>query len=157
MVIALTTNIESREWYRRQFQEPEHPRASTTDDVECFFSILRDMVGKHFTLHTVKYTWRKVCLEFSKRMDPSLPFFYYTSSHDRFYEGEMPSFDVPALSKRNPRNQRTRRVERLSGMQGRVTLPKSSDRSLRNKYHNVPVDHPPPPSQVTAITDHNYL
>ena len=27
----------------------EHPRASTSDDVECFFSVLRDMVGKDFT------------------------------------------------------------------------------------------------------------
>ena len=27
----------------------EHPRASTSDDVESFFSVLRDMVGKDFT------------------------------------------------------------------------------------------------------------
>lgn len=32
----------------------EHPRASTTDDVECFFSVLRDSVGKDFTLKEVK-------------------------------------------------------------------------------------------------------
>ncbi|XP_065892094.1 uncharacterized protein [Dysidea avara] len=40
-LIALVANIESREW-RRNFNiingiPPEHPRASTTDDVECFF------------------------------------------------------------------------------------------------------------------------
>ena len=50
---ALLVNIESREWRRRfnaQNNIPtEHPRASTTDDVECFFSVLRDMVGKDFT------------------------------------------------------------------------------------------------------------
>lgn len=50
---ALLVNIESREW-RRQFNAengipPEHPWASTTDDVECFFSVLRDMVGRDFT------------------------------------------------------------------------------------------------------------
>ena len=50
---ALIVDIESREW-RRKFNHdnnipPEHPRASTTDDVECFFSVLRDMVGKDFT------------------------------------------------------------------------------------------------------------
>lgn len=50
---ALMVNIESREWHR-EFNTnnnlpSEHPRASTTDDVECFFSILRDMVGKDFT------------------------------------------------------------------------------------------------------------
>ncbi len=36
-----------------------------------------------------------------------------------------------------------------------VTLPKPGDGSTRITYHNVPVDHHPP-SQVTAITDHNY-
>jgi len=56
-VIALAANIESREW-RRKFNHEhnipiEHPRASSTDDVECFFSILRDTVGKDFTLKQV--------------------------------------------------------------------------------------------------------
>lgn len=50
---ALIVDIESREW-RRKFNidnniPPEHPRSSTTDDVECFFSVLRDMVGRDFT------------------------------------------------------------------------------------------------------------
>ena len=47
---ALIANIESTEWVRRQRVNsnlnPEHPRASTTDDVECFFSVMRDTVGK---------------------------------------------------------------------------------------------------------------
>ena len=38
---ALIANIESTEWIRRQRVHsnlnPEHPHASTTDDVECFF------------------------------------------------------------------------------------------------------------------------
>lgn len=50
---ALLVDIESREWRREYNQEndipPEHPRASTSDDVECLFSVLRDMVGKDFT------------------------------------------------------------------------------------------------------------
>ena len=33
----------------------EHPRASTTDDVECFFSVIHDTVGKHFTYKDVQY------------------------------------------------------------------------------------------------------
>ena len=50
-------NIESRKW-RREFNSehsipPEYPRASTTDDVECLFSVLRDCVGKDFTLKEV--------------------------------------------------------------------------------------------------------
>lgn len=53
ILIALAANIETREW-RRTFNKsvgipPEHPRASTTDDVECFFSVL--------TMKQV-YTWQ---------------------------------------------------------------------------------------------------
>lgn len=54
---ALVVDIESREWRLKYNRDvgipPEHPRASTTDDVECFFSVLRDIVGKDFTLKQV--------------------------------------------------------------------------------------------------------
>jgi len=47
-----TDNTESREWRRRELVNlgvhPEHPQASTTDNVECFFSVMCDVVG---TLH----------------------------------------------------------------------------------------------------------
>ena len=55
-LIALTTNIESREARRcisRLNLHIEHPRSSTTDDVECFFSVLRDMIERDFTLKQV--------------------------------------------------------------------------------------------------------
>lgn len=86
-------NIESREWRQQYLMKNniamEHPRASTTDDVECFFSVLCDTVGKDFTLKEVKFCitlpflnvvfqvlfgWRKVTYE---RMDPDLPFYYH--------------------------------------------------------------------------------
>ena len=55
--MALVANIETREWRYHYNVEtgilPEHPRASTTDDVECFCSVLRDTVGKDFTLQEV--------------------------------------------------------------------------------------------------------
>ena len=133
------------------------PKASTTDDVQCLFSIMRDMVGSHFTLQSVKYNWRKVCNEFYKRLDPALPFFYYTSTHDRFYEGDRPAFDeVRGKSKSNPRTQRARVVEQLTYMQGRVTLPRPGERSTRSTFHNKPVDQPPPPSQFNPLYEHNY-
>ena len=41
VLIALVANNETREWRRTFNREkgipPEHPRSSTTDDVECFF------------------------------------------------------------------------------------------------------------------------
>ena len=62
-LIAMTTNIESREHRRRDIATshglPENPRASSTDDVECFFSVLRD------STHTEKdFTLKRVCLIF---------------------------------------------------------------------------------------------
>ena len=56
-LIALIADIETWNW-RQEFNKSngipiEHLRASTTDDIECFFSILRSTVGKHFTLKQV--------------------------------------------------------------------------------------------------------
>ena len=55
--MALAADIESREWRRKYLESnglpEEHPRASNTDDIECFFSILRESVGKDFTLKEV--------------------------------------------------------------------------------------------------------
>lgn len=90
-LIAVTTDIKSRElrWLINMEEglPPEHPRVSTTDDVECFFSMLCDYVGKHFTVKQVQLEFRKMSMEFMKRMDPDLPFYYFTSAHDRFLEG----------------------------------------------------------------------
>ena len=104
---------------------PPHPRLCTTDNVECFFCIMRDNVGKNFTLKHVSmvnfhylqiiYTylisycqvfheWRKICFEFAKRIDPDLPFYYYTTS-DRFYDSStpLPSFDKPLDTPKKPK------------------------------------------------------
>ena len=64
MIKAVTTNIESQEFQRRQidkFGSEEHPRAGTTDDVECFFSLYHHKLGLTFTLREFKYQWRKIC------------------------------------------------------------------------------------------------
>ena len=52
-LVAVTTDIESRELRQRTNMEdgllPEHPCASTMDNVECFFSMPHDYIGKYFT------------------------------------------------------------------------------------------------------------
>ena len=77
--MALITNIEGREWHRREVTnqglKSEHPRASTTDDVEYFFSMMRDSIGQNFNTKQVKFGIRKVYAEFTKRLDPDLPYF----------------------------------------------------------------------------------
>ncbi len=134
---------------------PENPRASTTDDVECFFSVTRDLVGKNFTVKQVKLGWRKICLEFKKRLNPDLPFYYFTSSHDRFYEGERPSFDQPA---RKPRKSiRLPSIESSAVFKsGRASLPRNKSLHVRAQFHNPPVECPPPPSVPTHISEHTY-
>lgn len=66
----------------------DHPRSSMTDDVECFFSLLRDLVGQNFTLKVVQHVWRKICAEITIRQNPDLPFFFHTCAHGQFYEKE---------------------------------------------------------------------
>ena len=152
-LIALTTTIESREWMRRRCISenipPEHPRDSSTDDVECFFSVLRSMVGDHFTSKAVMLEWRKFCNEFAKRIDSKLAFYYYTSTHDCFYEGEMQSFNLPVRNKStsNPRNQRGRTVERPGKLAyGRASLIRTGHGSIHRQFHAIPTDMPPPPT-----------
>ena len=163
-LIALTTTIESREWARRKLANEglpaEHPRASSTDDVKCFFSLLRNMIGNHFTAKAVMLEWRKVCFEFSKRIDKNLPFYYYTSTHERFYEGERQSFDKFVKPKRNPRHQRVRTREQPGNLAtGRTTLIKTGEKSVHRQFHNLPVELPPPPGitlQEYIANEHSY-
>ena len=109
-LIALTTNIEGREHLRRQQINSgsllENPRANSTDDVECFFSMMRDMIGQNFTTKEVKFGMQKILSQFSKWIDPDLP---YTSGHTRYYKGSHPDFDQPPakqpIEKRIPRRE----------------------------------------------------
>ena len=143
------------EWKRRQ-EVIEHPRSGTTDDVECMFSIMRDLTGKHFTLREARYTWRKVCIEFTKRLDPDLGFYYFTSSHDRFMEGERPDFDEKP-TKEKAAIVRVRRREKPSSLvYGLATFPQPAAQSVRVKFHNIPLEVPPPPGKQSHVIDHSY-
>ena len=57
--------------------------------------------------------------EFMKRLDPDLPFYYYTSAHSRFYEGVMPNFSAQASK---PRKLRRAPRRELLGADQRVTM-----------------------------------
>ena len=142
---------------KRNGYPPEHPRSATTDDVECFFSILRDCVGKHFTYKDVQFAYRKCCNELCKRLNPQLPFYYHTSSHDRFYEGMRPEFDTEhGTSRHNPRKQRVRRYEQPANIliSRRATLPQPGARSTRMSFHNLPTELPPPQHSISF--EHSY-
>ena len=159
IVYALVTGIESVEWKRRDYsaigREIENPRSGTTDDVECMFSVMRDLTGKHFTLREARYTWRKACIEVAKRLDPDLGFYYFSSSHDRFYEGERPHFDEKPSRKIQKRVRRREQPAKL--MYGRATLPTPGARSTRMTFHNLPLPIPPPlESGEQHVFEHSY-
>lgn len=62
-VIAITTNIESVEYRRRESSSigyEEHPRAGTSDDVEAIIALFHRFLGAIFTVKEFKACWRKV-------------------------------------------------------------------------------------------------
>ena len=79
----------------------------------------------------------------SKRMDKTLPFYYFTS-YQSFYVGEIPSFNE---SRSKPKWDRAPRCELLAGsVCRRASFPIRSNLSIRTQFHNVPVNLPPPPT-----------
>ena len=82
--------------------------------------------------------------ELTKRLDPHLQFYYHISSHQRFYEGELPDFSKPASKPR--KDHITRRELLTSNIGGRVTLAQHGASSIRTQYHNV---LPPSPDMPT--------
>ena len=157
-LVAVITNIEGRESNRRLniMSEPENPRASTSDDVECFFSIMRDSIGANFTTKQVKFGFRKVALEFEKRLDPDLPFFYHTSSHTRFSEGQLPAFNQPSTKPKRKGKRLPRRELPQAFSARRATLPVHGSLTVRAQFHNRPIELPPPPTGPTVIFEHSY-
>ena len=158
---AVIANIEGREWQRianiRCHRKPEHPRASSTDDVECFFSIMRDSIGQNFTTKQVKMGFRKVCVEFTKRLDPDLPFYYHTSSHSRFYEGPLPDFNETSNKAKRKSRRLPRREQPAAFATRRATMPVRGSTAVRTQFHNIPIELPPPPSGPVHVFEHSYV
>ncbi len=118
---------------------------------------MRNLIGEHFTCKAVMVEWRKICSEYSKRIDRDLPYHYFTSSHDRFFEGDRPSFDKYSKPTSNPRSQKIRAREK-PGI-GQTTLIEAGARSIRRKYHMSPIDLPPLPTITlgeTVTAEHSY-
>ena len=157
-LVAITTNIEGREHLRRlnRMRKPEHPRASTSDDVECFFSMMRDSLGQSFTVKQVQYGFRKVTVEFMKCLDPSLPFYYHTSAHTRYSEGPLPDFSQASSTKKR-KGRRVPRRELSGAFSGSHSiLPVQGSLSVRTEFHNQPLELPPPPTASITLVEHSY-
>ena len=117
--------------------------------------MMRDTIGQNFTTKEVKFGMRKILSQFSKRIDPDLPFYYYTSSHTRYYEGTHPDFDQPPA--KSPKEKRLPRREQPAAFgPRRATMPVRGSLAIRSKFHNVPLELPPPPSGPIVLYEHSY-
>ena len=86
-------------------------------------------------------------------MDPELPFYYFTTSAHRFYEGKMPSYN------QTPAKPKTAKRELMDSVGRRVSLPVWGSLFVCATFHNVPVDIPPPPSvnsNKRILSKHSY-
>ena len=100
------------------------------------------------------YGWRKATDELTKRLDPNLPFYYHTSTHQRFYEGAMPDFSRGYKEKKRV----PERKLIVGNVGGRVTMAQRGATSIRAQFHNKPVELPPLPSSANPILmDHSYV
>ena len=150
-VVALLTNLTSlemrREEYQRRGMMPEHPRSGTSDDVESYISVLHEMLGDVFDMKSFLDSYPKILNEFCKRINPELPFYYWTGKKTRFSEIALPSFNTPSASG----------VERLDKVKistgadpgvfyaNRASLPQRGLESVRAQFHKIPEGLPAPP------------
>ncbi len=91
-----------------------------------------------------------------KRMDHSLPFYYYTGN-DRFYEEEMASFNVPSTKTKSDRLPRGELV--AVEVSRRASFPVRGSLSVRATFHAKPVYIQPCTSATSVqkiIAEHSY-
>ena len=82
--------------YEARCLPPEHPRASSSDDCECMFSLMHEMLGDIFDMKQFHDCQAKIFSEFAKRCDPNLKFYYWTGAKERFRDFDQPSFNTPS-------------------------------------------------------------
>lgn len=117
IIVGLVANLETCQQRREEYTErdlpPEHPRASSTDDVEGIIALFHEVIGVVFDTKEFYDEFPKIMNEFSKKSDPNLSFYYWTGSQTRYRDFPLPSFNEPSKEG----------VERLD----RVTLSRRGD------------------------------
>ena len=74
--------------YQHQGFSPEHPRASSTDDVEGFIAILHDLLGDAFD--NKASTTTTIRNEFSEKNSSRPAFYYWTGHRHRYSDDPLP-------------------------------------------------------------------
>jgi hypothetical protein len=150
VVVGLIANLESRELRRQEYMfrdlPPEHPRSSSTDDVEGFIALLHEMLGPIFDLKQFHSELPKILNEFSKRIDPDLPYFYWTGAKQRYRDFELPNFNKASgqgIVERLERVNLSRRGDPGVFVANRASLPQRGQLTARAQFHRPPIALPP--------------
>lgn len=150
VIVGLTANLESRGLRRVEYVDrglpQEHPRASSTDDVQGIFSLLHELLGPIFDMKQFYDELPKILNEFTKKIDPELPFFYWTRANARFRNFALPSFNVPTgpvVLERLDRITISRRGDPGVFMSNRASLPQRGQLTVRAKFNREPIALPP--------------
>lgn len=149
-MVALIANCESLELRRTEYVQrglpPEHPRASNSDDVEGFIAHLHDQLGDVFDHKQFLEQQPKILNEFNKKIDPELPFYYWTGHRHRFSTAPLPSFNEPSgTTERLDRVVLSRRSDPGVFVANRASLPQRNSLTVRASFHKAPEQLPPLP------------
>ncbi|CAB3990641.1 Transposon Tf2-6 poly [Paramuricea clavata] len=152
VVVGLVANLESRHLRRienaQRGLQPEHPRSSSTDDVEGFISLLHEMLGPIFDIKQFYSEQPKILNQFKKRIDSDLGFFYSTGAKTRYNDYELPSFNEPSgpgLVERSDNVQLSRGGDPGVFVGNRPSPPQKGQLTARAKFHRAPIALPPLP------------
>lgn len=104
-----------------------------------------------FTRFLVQFLTSKSSLmnflnEFSKRIDPECPFYYWTGFHTLFQDFPLPSFNEPSSKSGTERLDRvilSRRSDPGLSVPNRPSIPQKGQLTTRAQYHKAPVQLPP--------------
>ena len=148
IVVALIANCESMELRRREYATrgipPEHPRASSTDDVEGFFSLLHGHLGDVFDHQTFLQQQPKLLSEFTKIIDPDLSFYYWTGHKHRYTSEPLPSFNqTSGKVERLDKNKTSRRSDPGVFVSNRASLLQRNSLTARASFHRAAERLPP--------------
>ena len=148
-VVGLIANLVTRELRRSENEDkglpPEHPRASSTDDVEGIISLYHEVMGSNFDLKEFFDEFPQVMSEFEKRIDPDLPFYYWTGHQTRYRAYSLPSFNAPSAGgvERLDKVRFSRRGDPGVFVANRASLPQRNQLTVRATFHRAPVELPP--------------
>ena len=91
----------------------------------------------NFTVQQLQHGSQKVTLEFVKRMDPDLLFYYHTSMHTRYSEGQLSDFNKATNTPKHEGRRVPSRDVSATMFTPRATLPVRGTLSVHTQFQLI--------------------